>query len=44
MTLLNTALVSWGNGTIMIGVFAIVAIALVIALLLLMNSGKRKSS
>lgn len=40
MNLLNTALVSWSNGTLMIGVFAVVAISLIIALLLLINSEK----
>jgi len=34
-------LVNWGNGIIMIGVFAIVVIALVAALLIFMNSGNQ---
>jgi hypothetical protein len=41
MSALNLPLVSWTNGTIMIGVFALVCIGLVIALLLLVNSGKK---
>ncbi len=40
---LNLPLVSWTNGTIMIGVFALVVIGLVVALLLLVNSGSKKS-
>ncbi len=39
----NLPLVSWGNGTLMIGVFAVVAIGLVVALFLLMNSDKKQS-
>lgn len=39
---LNLPLVSWTNGTIMIGVFALVCVGLVIALLLLVNSGNKK--
>lgn len=42
MNLLKTPLVSWVNGTIMIGVFALVVIGLVVAVLLLMNSDKPK--
>lgn len=38
---LNLPLVSWTNGTIMIGVFALVCIGLVVALLLLINSGSK---
>ena len=34
-------LVSWTNGTIMIGVFALVVIGLVVAVFLLMNSDKK---
>ncbi|WP_262911466.1 hypothetical protein [Allomuricauda sp. SCSIO 65647] len=34
-------LVSWDNGIIMIGVFALVVIILVVAVLALMNSGKK---
>ena len=44
MNLLNTAWVSWGNGVIMLGVFAVVAISLVIALFLLMNSDKSNTT
>ncbi len=40
---LNLPLVSWTNGTIMIGIFALVCIGLVVALLLLINSGSKKS-
>lgn len=43
MAALNLPLVSWANGTIMIGVFAVVAIGLVVALYLLMNSDKENS-
>jgi hypothetical protein len=38
---LHLPLVSWTNGTIMIGVFALVCVGLVVALLLLVNSGKK---
>ncbi len=41
MSLSRLPLVSWINGTIMIGVFALVVIGLVIAVILLMNSGKK---
>ncbi|KPM32203.1 Hypothetical protein I595_1852 [Croceitalea dokdonensis DOKDO 023] len=34
-------LVAWGNGIFMIGVFAIVVVVLIIAVLSLMNSGKK---
>jgi hypothetical protein len=34
-------LVSWSNGVLMIGVFALVVVALIVALLLMMNSGKK---
>ncbi len=34
-------LVSWTNGTIMIGVFALVVVGLVIAVFLLMNNDKK---
>ena len=37
-------LVNWGNGIIMIGVFAVVVVALVAALLIFMNSGKKDKS
>ncbi len=36
--------VNWGNGIIMIGVFAAVVVALVVALLIFMNSGKKDNS
>lgn len=42
MNLLNLPLVSWTNGTIMIGVFALVVVGLVTAVILLMNSDKTK--
>lgn len=35
MNLLNIPLVSWGNGAFMIGVFALVSVGLVVALLVL---------
>lgn len=35
-------LVNWGNGIIMIGVFAAVMVALVLVMISLMNSGKGK--
>ncbi|MGB5666952.1 MAG: hypothetical protein WBM53_08890 [Maribacter sp.] len=37
-------LVNWGNGIIMIGVFAAVVVALVVALLIFMNSGKKDNN
>lgn len=40
---MNIPLVSWINGTIMIGVFALVVVGLVVAVLLLMNSDKKAS-
>lgn len=40
-TALNVPMVSWVNGTIMIGVFALVVIGLVIAVFLLMNTDKK---
>ena len=42
MSLLTLPQVSWTNGTIMIGVFAFVSIALVAAVFLLINSEKPK--
>lgn len=42
MLTINLPLVSWVNGTIMIGVFALVVIGLTVALILLVNSGKNK--
>lgn len=41
MNILNIPLVSWVNGTIMIGVFVLVVIGLVAAVYLLMNSDKK---
>ncbi|MBG7612488.1 hypothetical protein IU405_09550 [Polaribacter sp. BAL334] len=38
----NISLVSWTNGTIMIGIFVLVVIGLVAAVFLLMNSDKPK--
>ena len=38
----NLPLVSWTNGTIMIGIFALVCIGLVAALLLLVFGGAKK--
>ena len=40
--LVNTPLVSWTNGTVMIAIFGIVCLGLVITLLILINSGKKK--
>ncbi|WP_262511005.1 hypothetical protein [Flagellimonas nanhaiensis] len=40
-TLLSIPLVSWENGIWMIGLFALVVIVLVGAVLALMNSGKK---
>ena len=37
-------LVNWGNGIIMIAVFGVVYVALVAALLIFMNSGKKDES
>ncbi|WP_397445087.1 hypothetical protein [Polaribacter sp. R77954] len=41
MKFLNIPLVSWANGTIMIGIFVLVVIGLVAAVYLLMNSDKK---
>ncbi|MHB0755961.1 hypothetical protein [Polaribacter sp. M15] len=41
MKFLNIPLVSWTNGTIMIGIFVLVVIGLVAAVYLLMNSDKK---
>jgi len=38
----NIALYNWNNGVIMIGVFALVCVILVIALIVFMASGKKK--
>jgi len=40
-SLLNTFLVAWDNGILMIGVFALVVIVLVVAVMAMMNSGKK---
>jgi hypothetical protein len=39
---LNLPLVSWTNGTIMIGVFALVCVGLVVTVVLLMSTDKKK--
>lgn len=41
MNSLNINLVSWVNGTIMIGVFVLVVVGLISAVFLLMNNDKR---
>lgn len=41
MSFLNLLLVSWVNGTIMIGVFTLVVIGLLIAVYLLMSTDKK---
>jgi hypothetical protein len=41
MIFLNLPLVSWINGTIMIGIFALVVVGLVVAVFLLMNNDKK---
>jgi hypothetical protein len=41
MNFLNIPQVSWINGTIMIGVFAVVVVGLVVAIFLLMNTDKK---
>ena len=38
----NIPLVSWANGTILIGVFAVVCVGLVAAVFLLMSTDKKK--
>ena len=38
----NIALYDWNNGVIMIGIFAVVCIALVGRLIVFMSSGKKK--
>jgi multisubunit Na+/H+ antiporter MnhB subunit len=40
--LYNISLVSWTNGIIMIGIFVLVVVGLVVAVLMLMNSDKPK--
>ena len=44
MASLFLPLVNWGNGIIMIGVFALVVIILVVVLFSLMNSDKKVES
>ncbi|MAU26395.1 MAG: hypothetical protein CMH48_01635 [Muricauda sp.] len=39
--LLTLPLVSWDNGILMIGVFALVVVFLVVAVVAMMNSGKK---
>jgi hypothetical protein len=41
MSLVSLPLVSWTNGTIMIGVFVAVVIGLIAAVYILMNSDKK---
>jgi hypothetical protein len=41
MSFLNIPQVSWVNGTIMIGVFALVVVGLVVAVYLLMSTDKK---
>jgi hypothetical protein len=41
MLFTNLPLVSWTNGTIMIGVFVVVVVGLIATLLLLINSGSK---
>ncbi|WP_262712844.1 hypothetical protein [Polaribacter sp. IC073] len=41
MKFINLPLVSWVNGTIMIGVFAVVVVGLVVAVYLLMSTDKK---
>jgi len=41
MNFLNIPQVSWINGTIMIGIFAVVVVGLVVAIFLLMNNDKK---
>lgn len=38
----SIALYNWTNGVIMIGIFAAVCVSLIVALILFMNSGKKK--
>ncbi|MCF2874746.1 MULTISPECIES: hypothetical protein [Tenacibaculum] len=40
--LINTPLVSWTNGTIMIAVFGVVCVGLITTLLILVNGGEKK--
>jgi hypothetical protein len=42
MILNNIPLVDWGMGTVVIGVFALVCVVLVLVVLNLMNSDKKK--
>lgn len=43
MDVFNIPLVSWVNGTILIGVFVVVVIGLIITVFLLMNNDKKAS-
>ena len=38
----NIALYNYGNGVIMIGIFALVCVILIVVLISFMNSGKKK--
>ena len=40
--LVNTPLVSWANGTLMIAVFGVVSLGLIATLIIFMNSGKKE--
>ncbi len=40
----NLALYNWNNGVFMIAIFALVCIALVVTLVVFMNSGKKKEN
>jgi len=42
MILQNIALYNYNNGVIMIGIFALVCVALVVVLVSFMNGGKKK--
>jgi len=39
----NIALYDWTNGVVMIGVFALVCIILIVALIMFMTGGKKKN-
>jgi hypothetical protein len=43
MILNSIPLVDWGMGTVLIGVFAVVCVVLVLVILNLMNSDKKKN-
>ncbi len=42
MNVLKIPLVDWGNGVIMIGVFALVVIILIVVIISFMSQGKNK--